>query len=164
MRGERHVEADRKRRPGCRLLVLLLALLLLPLQPFSGPALGAATSSVEIVTHADRAGALPLDRALLRAAFTMRLRQWPDGRPLRVFVLPDSHPLHDRFCRELLGTYPYVLRTAWDRMVYTGTGFAPVVVYSEDEMRRRVQASPGAIGYVSRPPAEGLGAVKGVSP
>lgn len=165
MRGERHVETDGERRPRRWLPgpLLLFLSLLLP-WPLTGAALGAAPPSVEILTSADRVGASPLDRALLRAAFTMRLRQWPDGRPMRVFVLPDNHPLHDRFCRELLGTYPYVLRTAWDRMVYTGTGFAPVVVSSEDEMRRRVQATPGAIGYVSRPPAEGLGAVKGVSP
>lgn len=80
----------------------------------------------------------------------MRVRQWPDGRPTRVFVLGDTSELHDRFCREQLGTYPYVLRNAWDRMVYTGTGLAPVLVENEDEMRRRVLATPGAIGYVRR--------------
>ncbi len=45
--------------------------------------------------------------------------------------------------------YSYVLRAAWDRMVFTGTGLAPTVVRSEEEMRRRVRETPGAIGYVS---------------
>lgn len=135
-----------------RSLLLVLSLLAAP-PAQAGP-------GVEIIVSPDRSG-IPVDRGLLRAMFSMRVRQWPDGRPLRVFVLPDTHPLHDRFCRELLGTYPYVLRTGWDRMVYTGTGFAPVVVSSEEEMRRRVQATPGAIGYV--PGNEGRGNVKGVS-
>lgn len=91
-----------------------------------------------------------LDRDLLRAIFTMRLRAWPGGAPVRVFVLPDNNPLSDRFYREQLGMYSYVLRAAWDRMVFTGTGLAPTVVATEEEMRRRVRETPGAIGYVGR--------------
>jgi hypothetical protein len=91
-----------------------------------------------------------VDRDLLRAIFTMRLRAWPEGPPIRVFVLPDSDPLSDRFYREQLGMYSYMLRAAWDRMVFTGTGFAPTIVRSEEEMRERVSRTPGAIGYVSK--------------
>jgi hypothetical protein len=91
-----------------------------------------------------------LDRSLLRAVFTMRVRQWPDGSPIKVFVLPDSDPLSDQFYRERLGMYSYVLRRAWDRMVFTGTGLAPTVVGTEKEMIERVRSTPGAIGYVRK--------------
>ena len=103
--------------------------------------------SVQILVNPDIAN-VPLDRDLLRAVFTMRLRSWPNGPAVRVFVLPDSDPVSDRFYREQLGMYSYVLRSAWDRMVYTGTGLVPTVVRSEQEMRERVLATPGAIGYV----------------
>jgi hypothetical protein len=93
---------------------------------------------------------MKLDRELLRAVFTMRVREWPDGSPIRVFVLPDDNPLSDQFYRERLGMYSYVLRRAWDRMVFTGTGFAPTVVRSEEEMRERVRLTPGAIGFVRK--------------
>jgi hypothetical protein len=93
---------------------------------------------------------ITLDRSFLRAVFAMRVRQWPDGSPVRVFVLPDDDPLSDQFYRERLGMYSYVLRRAWDRMVFTGTGFAPTVVQSEAEMIERVRSTPGAIGYVSK--------------
>ncbi|HSW15228.1 MAG TPA: hypothetical protein VLI06_20435 [Solimonas sp.] len=122
------------------------------------PAAGSA-EAVAVLVAPDHAGQ-PINRALLRSIFTMRVRQWPDGRPLRVFVLADDHPLHDRFSRELLGTYPYVLRNAWDRAVYTGTGLAPSVVSSEDEMRRRVLATPGAIGYISGRGPDGRGEIR----
>ena len=91
-----------------------------------------------------------LDRSLLRAVFTMRVRQWPDGSPIKVFVLPDNDPLSDQFYRERLGMYSYVLRRAWDRMVFTGTGLAPTVVDTEKEMIERVRSTPGAIGYVRK--------------
>ena len=115
----------------------------------------AARADVEVVTSPDRAG-VALDRSLLRALFTMRVRQWPDGTAARVFVLPDNAAAHDRFCREILGTYPYVLRNTWDRGVFTGTGFAPERVGTEAEMLDKVRRTRGAIGYVDRRPSSWL--------
>jgi hypothetical protein len=123
-------------------LLLLLTVLL------HGPV---SAQEISVITSPDRAS-VTVDRQLLLAMFTMRMRAWPDGTPARVFVLPDSDRLHDRFCRELLGTYPYVLRSSWDRLVFTGAGLAPVTVRNESEMREKVRSTPGAIGYaLSRP-------------
>lgn len=130
----------RLHRLAASLLLLLLAI---------GASHELRAQSVEIIVNPDIDG-IQLDRDLLRAIFTMRLRSWPAGPPVRVFVLPDNDPVSDRFYREQLGMYSYVLRSAWDRMVYTGTGLAPTIVHSEEEMRQRVLATPGAIGYVSR--------------
>lgn len=130
-------------KPSRRLLLALGLLLILNL-----PA-----AAAEVVTHADHART-PLSRELLRAIFTMRLREWPDGKPVRVFVMPDNDAAHDEFCRGQLGMYPYVLRNTWDRLVFTGTGLAPTQVRSEDEMRQKVQDTPGAIGYVASPATE----------
>jgi hypothetical protein len=108
----------------------------------------AAAAGVDVIVNPDQ-GAIQIDRAMLRAIFTTRLRQWPDGTPIRVFVLPDDSPVHDQFCREQLGMYPYVLRELWDRLLYTGTGLTPTVVRSESEMRAHVHDTAGAIGYTS---------------
>lgn len=105
-------------------------------------------AGTEVIVSPDRA-AYAVDRPMLRAIFTVRLREWPDGVPIRVFVLPDDNGIHDQFCREQLGMYPYVLRDIWDRLQFTGTGLIPTVVRSEPEMRSRVLSTPGAIGYVS---------------
>lgn len=114
-----------------------------------GPA--RSDDSVEVITSPDR-GDPALSRTALQAIYLMRVRQWPDGTPIRVFVLPESSELHDRFAREKLGTYPYILRRTWDRLVFTGTGLAPEVVPSEEEMRQKVMRSKGAIGYLSAGP------------
>ena len=89
-----------------------------------------------------------LARYVVRAIFGMRVLKWPDGVPIKVFVLDDAAPLHIEFAKEELDVYPYQLRQAWDRLIYSGTGQAPTQVSSEAEMMIRVAATPGAIGYV----------------
>ncbi len=87
-------------------------------------------------------------RSTARAYFYMRLRDWPNGTPVRVFVLGDSDPLHIKFCREELGVLPLRLRRTWNRAVFAGLGQAPVQVRDVDEMIERVASTPGAIGYL----------------
>jgi hypothetical protein len=82
-----------------------------------------------------------------RLYFSMRLNQWPDGQGVKVFVLPDNHPIHERVVKAILGLYPYQLRRVWDRQLFSGTGQAPVVVSTESELLDRVARTPGAIGY-----------------
>lgn len=84
-----------------------------------------------------------------RLMFSMQWGEWPDGTPVRVFVLADNHPQHRAFTKNLLKLYPRQLRRVWDRQLYSGTGQSPETVSSEAEMRTRVAATPGAIGYLS---------------
>ena len=141
--GRSGVRPGHPRRKAWGIALLLLA-----------TAFPAASESVQIITSADRKS-VAISRELLQGIFTLRLREWPDGLPVRVFVLPDKDELHRRFARDLLGTHPYVLRNTWDRRVFTGTAFAPVVVESESEMRRWVKSTPGAIGYVLHSSGDG---------
>ena len=87
-------------------------------------------------------------RGTARSFFYMRLREWPDGTPVRVFVLPDNHSLHVAFAKEVLNVFPYRLRRAWDRAVFAGLGQAPQQVDNVEQMRARVAETPGAIGYL----------------
>ncbi len=88
-----------------------------------------------------------LSSETVREIFFMRLSSWPDGSSIHVFVLPDNHPLHIRFAKEFLGVYPFQLRSAWDRLVYSGTGVAPTTVESVEDMVKRVESTPGGVGY-----------------
>ncbi len=86
---------------------------------------------------------------------TSRLKEWPNGVPVKVFVLPDDNPLHRRFANAVLGLFPYQLRRVWDRQLFSGTGQVPSTVANEAEMIRRVSTTPGALGYVESVPADG---------
>lgn len=89
-----------------------------------------------------------IQKNVLRAIMGMRLRTWPDGAPVTVYVLPDDHPLHASFCKKVLNVFPHQMRRAWDRLVFSGTGQSPKEVKSEDELIKKVASTPGAIGYV----------------
>lgn len=113
----------------------------------SGNILSINSGDVSVLTHAElETSKLSVSR--LRAIFSMRQRNWDDDTPIKVFVLPDKHPLHKNFCKSVLKVYPYVLRGHWDRITFSGTGVAPTVVSSEEQLRDLVSRTPGAIGYI----------------
>lgn len=126
-------------RGSCRFLLPLLILL----SPLARPQ--------ELIAHPGL-GVDSITTNEARLFMTMRLKTWPSGAPVRVFVLPDDDPLHRRFVTEVLGLFPYQLRAVWDRQVFSGTGQAPTTVASEGEMIRRVAATPGSIGYAKSVP------------
>jgi hypothetical protein len=84
-----------------------------------------------------------------RLYFTMRRPLWDNNQPVKVFVLPDDHPLHRQFVKSVLGLFPYQLRQVWDRQLFSGTGQAPITVATEQEMLERVASTPGGIGYAA---------------
>lgn len=89
-----------------------------------------------------------LSRNSLRAIFAMRQTEWPDGTAVKVFVLEDKNNAHIAFCKDILGMFPYQLRRVWDRQVFSGTGTAPTIVKTEQEMLTRIAETRGAIGYM----------------
>jgi hypothetical protein len=131
---------------SCRRLALLLILLLGML---SAIGVARAHEHYEVVVNASvTTRSLPVNS--VRAIFGMRQQAWPDGTAIKVFVLADDAPLHDSFCKEKLSAFPYQLRQAWDRLVFSGTGQAPTKVSSSEEMFSKVASTPGAIGYLEK--------------
>ncbi|WP_217873751.1 hypothetical protein [Billgrantia desiderata] len=126
-----------------RLMLLPLLVALLP------PSVHAEERQVVLIAHPQVANT-SLTRDTTRAIFAMRQRSWPDGQAVRVFVLPNNHPVHARFAKERLTVYPHQLQLAWDRMVFSGTGQAPSQVVNQIEMLERVATTPGALGYLER--------------
>lgn len=104
---------------------------------------------VELIVHPG-VDAQEVSRPLARLIFGAKVTRWEDGGAIRVFVLPDDSPLHQEMSKGILDLYPYQLRAAWDRVIYTGIGQAPVQVANESEMRKQVASVPGAIGYIGR--------------
>lgn len=106
-----------------------------------------ANGHYEVVVHPD-IHQETISVNVLRAIFSMRMKTWPNGHLIKVFVLPDDHPLHNDFAKEKLSVFPYQLRSTWDRLVFSGTGQAPFRVSSNEEMLKKIANTPGAIGYL----------------
>ena len=136
--------------PACSPLNTVAALLLMAILSLSS-IMAQAEPPPTVYVHKDVSQKV-ISLGALRTIFGMRLRTWNDGSPIRVFVLPDAHPLHIAFCKRSLGIFPHQLRWAWDRLVYSGTGQAPIQVSTEEQMLRMIKTIPGAIGYLRRDP------------
>jgi len=106
-----------------------------------------ANGHYQVVTHPE-VNEKSLSVNVLRSIFSMRMRTWSNGNLIKVFVLSDNDDLHHDFSKEKLNVFPYQLRLAWDRLVFSGTGQAPIHVSSHDEMLAKVANTPGAIGYL----------------
>ena len=85
----------------------------------------------------------------LSAIFKMRLRTWSDGSGITVFVLHDDNPLHKQFCKQILNVFPHQMRRYWNKLVFSGTGQAPIELENKDEMINKLITTPGAIGYLN---------------
>ncbi len=106
-----------------------------------------ASGHYQIVIHPD-VKEESVSANLLRAIFSMRVKNWPNGMLIKVFVLADEDHLHHDFSKDKLNVFPYQLRQVWDRLVFSGTGQAPTKVSSSDEMLVKVVNTPGAVGYI----------------
>ena len=86
----------------------------------------------------------------LRAIYTMKKRLWSDGHAIQVYVLAPEQESHREFCKQVLGVFPRQLQSIWHRLVYSGTGEAPIELNSEQEMIDVISSTKGAIGYIQQ--------------
>ncbi|WP_458527003.1 hypothetical protein [Onishia taeanensis] len=136
-------------RPGLLLNMArcLLTALTVALPPFS--IAEGERPDIVMVAH-QNVTTTTLNQDTARAMFAMRQRTWPDGQALTVFVLPNGHPVHERFAKQRLSVYPHQLQLSWDRVVFSGTGQAPISVKTPSEMLERITTIPGSLGYIDR--------------
>ncbi len=124
-----------------RLLIKQLSLLIALSLPLAPEAICA-----DIIVNSSNQHSF-LSRKELLNIYTMRQRYWPDGTAITVYILTDPQA-HKEFCTQRLKIFPHQLRSRWDRLVYSGTGKAPIEVHSETEMISRIKQHHGSIGYV----------------
>jgi hypothetical protein len=144
VQGTLLVHPEKRPVVNLRTLALLAAALLVPLSTVLGCK---KVGAQEVVVHPGLAmGAVDLPE--LRAIFGMGVSEWSNGSGVSVFVMDPSSQLHISFVKNVLRIFPYQLSQAWDRLIFSGTGQAPTVVRSIQEMHGRVAETPGAIGYL----------------
>ena len=128
---------------------ILFFLLLISIRSvLADPAENLTRDQVVPIVNADT-GQFSISKNGLSAIFKMRLLKWNNGTPITVYVLPDDAPLHKRFCKEILNVFSHQMRRAWNKLVFSGSGQAPIEVKNVAEMIEKVAATPGAIGYLN---------------
>ena len=105
-------------------------------------------AEVWILTHSDQQ--VELSAKQIRAIFSLRQKNWPDGQIIECVVMDDNNKLHKQFCLEALKLFPYFFNDTATREIYTGTAIAPTIVNTEQEMLDTIINNPNAIGYTSQ--------------
>lgn len=102
---------------------------------------------INVIVHVS-ANVEQLTTSQLRRIYSKRKLRWDNDLPIVVFVLPNQHPLHQKFSLDILHIFPYQLDRIWNKLTYSGIGTAPIVVPTPKELLNAVAHTPGAIGYV----------------
>ena len=76
------------------------------------------------------------------------------GLPVTL-VWPKKNSTRSEFCSKVLDKTPVELNDYWARLVFTGKTSAPIQVGSDADVKAKVNATPGAIGYVSDASVDG---------
>jgi len=109
-----------------------------------------AARGQDVVIVANRSVfASQINEAQLRQIFTGVRSRLNDGTRT-VPVLLKGGPAHEVFLHNYVRNSPEEFRTRWRKAVFTGQGSMPKEFGSEAELLDYVEATPGAIGYVSR--------------
>lgn len=74
---------------------------------------------------------------------------WPDGKPVVPVDQPDKSPVRAVVLRDVFGRSASAIKNHWQQQIFSGRAIPPVERASDQQVVAFVQASPGAIGYVS---------------
>jgi ABC-type phosphate transport system substrate-binding protein len=94
-----------------------------------------------------------ISAAEIRGIFTGVRSRFSDGTRA-VPVILKGGPAHEVFLKNYVGENPDEFRVRCRKAVFTGEGSMPKELSSEAALLQYVEATPGAIGYVSHVTAE----------
>lgn len=120
----------------CRLVALVL-LALAGVPAFAAPAL---------IGHKNVAGE-KLDAATLKAVFLGKKVSWDGAGRVTLAVLKGG-PVADEFLKGAVEMTVSAFNNHWRRLAMTGGGTAPKSFDKEEDLRKFVAETPGAVGFV----------------
>lgn len=86
----------------------------------------------------------------LKQIYVLQVKKWQTGNKIKVFSLKTDFPAYNQFVLSVLKIQPHQLTRLWTRLVFTGTGKAPVRVLTSNQMLNKVKNTEGAIGYIEK--------------
>ncbi|MEA1990441.1 MAG: hypothetical protein U9N57_14715 [Pseudomonadota bacterium] len=129
--------------------LLVFFILSLPAQMISAETVVIGNSQIKIENISSKS---------LGRIYAMQVKNWPDGQKIKVFTYSTQKELYRDFVISETKMQPHQLERLWNRLIFTGTGRAPIVVGNEKEMLQKIRMTPGAIGYVEA--TENLSGIK----
>jgi hypothetical protein len=140
-----------EQQPGLRFLSAAMPVANLPLLLLASALLllaSGATQAQELVVIAHPAsGLVQLSNAEARHLFLGRYKRLPAGTTAHPI---DTTQLKERFYARLVGKPLAEIDAYWARLVFSGNTRPPEQLPDSAAVVRRVEQTPGAVGYVTR--------------
>jgi ABC-type phosphate transport system substrate-binding protein len=109
----------------------------------------AATAGADVVAIvSSRSTITALSKAQAADIFFGKVSRFPDGTAVVPIDLAEGSAERNDFYQTLVGKSPAQVKAFWSKIIFTGRGQPPKTVASGAEMKKRVAADPGAIGYI----------------
>ena len=103
---------------------------------------------VVVVAHKS----VPMDtikKSVLLDFYAYDIKKWSDGQPIIVFDLKPQSEVKTAFYN-YLGKSSSRMKSVWLKKLLSGEGDPPEAMNSEEELSKKVAATAGAIGFVSK--------------
>jgi hypothetical protein len=117
--------------------------------------LAAAHAPAQVVVIANRSvGESSLTPSQVLEIYLLNVRAWGDGQAVTLMCLRENEQVERKFFGILRRT-PLEMRKVWLRAQLSGHARPPEMITLEEDMVKRVAATPGAIGFVSKDKVQG---------
>ena len=121
-------------------------------------ALAAPAASAEVAIIVNQSVPIQtIDSRTLFDLYSGDIKRWSNGQTVVLLDLGPRGEVKTTFY-DYLGKSSSRMKSIWMKNMLAGEGSPPESFASEDEIIKRVAATPGAIGYVSRPTVTGASA------
>lgn len=115
----------------------------------------AANAQGQVAVIANRSvSELSISPAQLLDIYLLNTRTWSDGQVIDLTCLRENSNEEKRFY-DILRRTPLEMRKVWLRAQLSGQARPPEMITSQEELVKRVGATPGAIGFVNRDKVQG---------
>lgn len=125
-----------------------------------GLLLGAPVAAEEspfqvIVNRSNPTSSLSADE--VAKLFLKKTKQWDHGLKVQPVDQSSRRSVRDRFSEAILDKEVFLVKSYWQKMIFSGLATPPAELDSDREVLEYVRNNSGAVGYVSKGVALGTG-------
>ncbi len=91
-----------------------------------------------------------LDKTQVRNIFLGKMSSFPGGLTAIPVDQPEASPLREEFYQKVTNFSVAEAKARWAQLAFTGRGEPPRVVNDSNEIKRILNSTPGAIGYIEK--------------
>lgn len=112
-----------------------------------------ANAEVAVIVAADSAAsATPAE---ISRIFLGKLKKFGDGSKVEVVYGKEGTNTRTEFDKKALGKSPSQIKAYWSKLLFSGKGSPPKELASDAEIKAKVAAGGGAIGYIDAAAVDG---------